>query len=885
MKTSRILSAVLFLAVSCTSGSFVNQFEGASEGKTDAIANEFRFNGYTNHWQNVYRQHYRYGNLYKINIPDIEKNIAQSKVDLADKLGIPGLKMQEGFFNSLSGVEYVALENPSAAEIKNAFKSHDNVLVYADKCSQLGQELSSKAPAGESSLTSYQAKAEDYAVMDAFVLKNKKKSLFAVVGTPAECRLFKEALGYAEQVVESFDMKKGWFGTGTNIQSVTCQPGTPIDVMGAGMNEGNSWFVFSGGYETHSGSKIADWVAETGLPVVTDLGASPLFGADDWDGFQSQLMGGRDSWLKLKAEKNGYLFKNVGPAKGERDHTRNEDYDGFFAAAGHEKQINTGDKPFVITTGNMLGGTVNSMVLFNPKGNGFDRAAMWDAIMNRRAVAVAEGGLVMGSDKFRKAVQLMMLDKIYLEEYFGDRIDIQAYVEGTRLHVCLTNLNDYKVEGELTFRMSDRMDMDGKENQVIRIPAGASKEVTIDLDPKAEAMGRLNAIGIQFDWNGKSKAVMAKLDMPPAVSAHQLLYGHTSGTKIPVSLYNFTDNEEVNVSVSIAQKDDPSKVVFTDEQTIVIPEGKYKVLNYEVAAAPGDYTVSYEAMGVTACTQLGIGDDAGQVTLREVDLNDDGVNEYIMENNKVRVTLLTTGARVIEYIVKSKNDNVFFKLWPDKPYDVNRPFRERAFWPFGGFEDFLGQASMETHKVYDAVVVKDGGSYAEVKMTGKYYGNVIEKTFTLYGDTPLLGIRFALDMVNPELDVLGPQPILAIGEQHGTEDKFIIPEIGGNQEYIMRPKQMYGNILDLREGWNAGWDSKENISFVGAYPVERPFYLHMWMNLDTNPDSHYPYVELQPWVPLYHNSTSYFSYYMWADGSSWEKGLKELRDRNLITER
>ena len=885
MKTSRILSAVLFLAVSCTSGSFVNQFEGASEGETDAIANEFRFNGYTNHWQNVYRQHYRYGNLYRINIPDLEKNIAQSKIDLADKLGIPGLKMQEGFFNSLAGVEYAVLDNPSAAEIKNAFRSHDNVLIYADKSSELGQELSCKAPAGESSLTSYQAKAEDYAVMDAFVLKNRKKSLFAVVGTPAECGLFKEALEYAEQVVESFDMKKGWFGTGTNIQSVTCQPGTPIDVMGAGMNEGNSWFVFSGGYETHSGSKIADWVAETGLPVVTDLGASPLFGADDWEGFQSQLMGGRDSWLKLKAEKNGYLFKNVGPAKGERDRTRDEDYDGFFAAAGHEKQINTGDKPFVITTGNMLGGTVNSMVLFNPKGNEFDRPAMWDAIMNRRAVAIAEGGLVMGSDKFRKAVQLMMLDKIYLENYFGDRIDILAYTEGTELHVRLTNLNDFKIEGELSFKMSERMNMDGKKSQVIRIPAGGSKEVTIDLDPTAEAMGRLNAIGVQFNWDGRAKAVMAKLDMPPAVSAHQLLYGHASGTKIPLSLYNFTDNEQMTVNVSVAQKDDPSKIVFNDKKIITVPVGKYKVLNYDIAADPGDYTVTYQAMGVTAQTQLGIGNDAGQVTLKEVDLNDDGVNEYIMENNKVRVTLLTTGARVIEYIVKSKNDNVFFKLWPDKPYDVNRPYRERAFWPFGGFEDFLGQASMETHKVYDALVVKDGGSYAEVKMTGKYYGNVIEKTFTLYGDTPLLGIRFALDMVNPELDVLGPQPILSIGEQHGTEDKFIIPEIGGNQEYIMRPKQMYGKILDLREGWNAGWDSKENISFVGAYPVERPFYLHMWMNLDTNPDSHYPYVELQPWVPLYHNSTSYFSYYMWADGSSWETGLKELRDRNLITER
>jgi hypothetical protein len=166
----------LFVAVSCTSGSFVNQFKGASEEASDAIANEFRFNGYTNHWQNVYRQHYRYGNLYRINVPDLEKTIAQSKIDLAEKLGIPGLNMQEGFFNSLAAADYTVLENPSEKEIRDAFKKYDNVLVYADRCSELGQGLGAKAPAKESCLSSYQTKAEDYTVMDAFVLKNRKKS-------------------------------------------------------------------------------------------------------------------------------------------------------------------------------------------------------------------------------------------------------------------------------------------------------------------------------------------------------------------------------------------------------------------------------------------------------------------------------------------------------------------------------------------------------------------------------------------------------------------------------------------------------------------------------------------------------------------------------------
>lgn len=885
MKTSHLLLVVLSVAVSCTSGSFADRFKGASGCEAEAIANEFTFNGYTNHWQNVYRQHYRYGNLYRINIPDLERTIEQSRRDLADRLGIPGLNMQEGFLFALSAAPYVVLENPDDGQLEAAFRESDNVLVYADRDSQAGQQLGAKAPAAPSGTEGYQTKAEDYTPLDAFVLRNRKKSLFAVVGTQEGRDIFREALGYVEKVREEYDMKRGWFGTGTNIQSVTCTPGTPIDVMGAGMNEGNSWFVFSGGYETHSGNKIADWVKETGLPVVTDLGASPLFGADDWEGFQSQLMGGRDSWKKLQAEKNGYLFKRVGPDKGQRDYTDDKDYDGFFAAAGHENQINSSDKPFVITTGNMLGGTLNSMVLFTPKDACFDRTAMWDAIMDRRAVAVAEGGLVMGSDMFRKAVQLMMLDRVCLEEYFGDRLDMKAYAEGTRLHISITNLHDRKVEGRLSVTMSDRLALSGSPAGEVSIPAGTTKEITLDLNPTKEAMGRLNAIGLKFDWDGKSKAIMAKLDMPPAISAHQLLYGSASGTKIPVSIYNFTDDQEVEVKMTVADKDDSSKVIFHDVRTIDIRKGGYKAFCYEMESAPGHYTVTYEAMGVTASTQLGIGDDAGEVTLTEIDLNGDGVNEYVMENSKVKVTLLTTGARVIEYIVKSRNDNVFFKLWPDKPEDVNRPYRDRAFWPFGGFEDFLGQASMETHKVYDAEVMKAGGAYAEVRMRGEYYGNTIEKTFTLYGDTPLLGIRFALDMVNPELDVLGPQPILSIGSEHGVEDRFIIPEIGGNQEYVMDPKRMYGKILDLREGWNAGYDTREDISFVGAYPVHRPFYLHMWMNLDTNPDSHYPYVELQPWVPLYHNSTSYFSYYMWADGGSWEDGLSQLRSRNLITER
>ena len=66
-------------------------------------------------------------------------------------------------------------------------------------------------------------------------------------------------------------------------------------------------------------------------------------------------------------------------------------------------------------------------------------------------------------------------------------------------------------------------------------------------------------------------------------------------------------------------------------------------------------------MESTTKTQLGVGENKGKNYLYEVDLNSDGINEYRMENDSVQVTLLRTGARVIEYIVKSKNENLFFK--------------------------------------------------------------------------------------------------------------------------------------------------------------------------------------------------------------------------------
>ncbi len=84
----------------------------------------------------------------------------------------------------------------------------------------------------------------------------------------------KELIGNTEKILKDYDLRRGWFGAQTLLKSVTCTPGHPLDVIGRGMNEGNSWFVFAGYMEFLAKQEIAHWVEDAKLNVVTDVGFS-----------------------------------------------------------------------------------------------------------------------------------------------------------------------------------------------------------------------------------------------------------------------------------------------------------------------------------------------------------------------------------------------------------------------------------------------------------------------------------------------------------------------------------------------------------------------------------------------------------------------------------
>ena len=885
MKGNIILEAVLLIVLSGSLAYGQNlddfEFNGTDDSVQYIVNDNIQFNGYTNHWHNSYQKWIRTGNLFKMAIDNVEYNIMQSKVDIAEDMGLPGLIMQEGFVHGLTSDNYRILDQPTRPELESILEN-ENVLVFIDPLSSLGKELTgglSNRVVWPEKLESHQYGAKNLKKVDAYFLQKGDKNLFVVSSTDDSTReKFKQLLDGTENMIQNYDMHKGWFGAYSLLKSVTITPGHPLEIIGKGMNEGNSWFVFDGYMDFLAQDELNEWMNEIDLPVVADVGYSRLYGCEDYEGLQVQRMYTKETWFDFARRKNGYVFRNVYSKSDDPYH-----YDGYIAQEGNKEQIDRENVPFILKTGRLEDDALSCMVLFLDKGESLTHENMWEAILDRREVGILEKGKMMGPAFFRNALQMLLLDRVWLEEYFGDRIDLDARVKGYELKVTVTNTYPEEISGSLDLTLPGQLKAEDLGSMEFSLPARSHKIFTYKIQPEASAMGRTNPIAVHCNWNDKTKSTIAMLDFPPAISVHQVLYEHAPKFSFPVTIHNYTKETSFPVQVQIVDKEDAQNVIFKSEQSCTAIQGSFQDLLFELEAPPGGYNVRVTSLGQEYISQLGVGKAEGSVSANEVDVDGDGISEFQMENDSVQITLIKAGARVIDYTVKSRNDNVFAKIWPEKAIDDIRPFRERGYYPYGGFEDFLGQASMETHWIYDAEIVKKEGDYVRVRMWADYFGNRLEKTFTLYGNSPLLEVRFALTFKDPYANVLGPQPILELGERHWTEDLYTLPTVDGLVEIRMMPERSWGQVFYLSEGWHAGYETKDDVAFVGAYPVSQPLFLHMFLNHPKNRDSHHYYAEFQPWTPIIQKSTMYFTYYLWGAGGPWENGVKDLREKNLIT--
>lgn len=869
------------------------KYKGKVQVKDEIIKDFRKFNGYTGDWTDEYEDSYRYGGLFKKVVPNVAEMVLQNKVDIAEELGMPGLALQEGFLSELFHAHYTELENSTYYELEHAVKS-SNVLIYTDPDSELGRKLLSLAGdvnPWKKKMTSSQYRSSTYAPMDAFMLKNGDRTIFAVISSNKdEMEVFQKQVENVKDMVVKYDFHKGWMGLNTGYRVIGTDFGHPLDYIGKALNEGNSWVVFSGYCDCFMKQDFSRWMSEAGNPAFVEFGSSSLsyisgaqcfaFGLDSYDGLQEQNIS-LPEYARFVKQRNGYFFRKVF----DPDIKGVFDFDGYFAGIGNKEQVETENVPFVSLTGSYKNGLETSMILFLEKGKKINRETMAEAIMSRKAVTVVDGGNMMGPEDYKNALQMLLLDRAYFDNYYKTKLDICAEVVDKELSVTITNFSENSISGELSFIKNPNLGIDLKGLDKITIPSKVKKELKFDIEVNKDAMGKISPILINFNYNGKTKSTLTKLILPEALVTHQLYYGQAPEINFPVSVHNFTKRLDFPVSIKVEDIKQSNKIVYKNKRNVRIAPNDHKEMFFNLKLPPGDYNVITTALGIEKMTQLGVEKASGKPIVYPIDLNTDGVDEYRLENEKVQVTLLTTGARVIEYYEKSKKDNVLFKLWPNVPFDDRKEFRKvRGFYPYGGFEDFLGGPSIETHKVYDAKILETDDGRVSVKMTAEYYGNTIEKIFTLYGNSPLLEIKYRINFINPTLKMIGPQPIVLLGEEHGPEDVYYIPEKDGINEYRMKKEAYYGRIFHMKEGWNAGQETNDGISFVGAYPVDQPVFMHMYMNHTLNPASKYNYVEFQPWIYIYPGNTWYFSYYMWTSGEDWKNSVEELRKRNLITQ-
>ncbi len=722
LKKALLFSCVLIVSfVISVSGQSLDQWQFTSplNLKENTVTVKDQFNGYTTHWTNEYWKWIQYGNLFQMNIPDVDNYIMQKKLNITEELGILGFWMEEGFLSGLLYEKFIVLENPSFQMISEYY-GNENLLIYINSELPLGIELEAKLPSDDkwkNILKSYQYQSGEYKSVKAFYLENGTKKMFVVSSEyPERLNIVKKLIGNVEKCINNYDMHRGWAGVGTSFYSVTCSYGHPLDIIGRAMNQGNDWILFS---EPKLKNDLENWLGKINLSLVADVGSwggynsygTVMYGCCDYDGLRKQNNRQKiEDVIKFAREQNGYIFRPV-----YQDKLDKYQFDGYIGNLGNKEQIDNENVPFIISSGGIRNRVPDCMVLFIEKNLKLTKKLMYDAILDRRAVAVMGYGQMMGPEYYRNVLQFLLLDRVFLEEYFSSRIHLDTKINNRKLTVTITNTYPKNVSGILEIVTPPELELKKEKSSNIILPAASKKTMEYIIKPSLNAMNKDNPVAVNFLWKNKKKETLTVMSLPPVISIHKLMYGYSPELSFPVTVHNYTGKSSFPVKVQVFEKNKPGNIIYEDLKNINAEPGEFQTSSFLLNLPAGNFYAKVTALGSESISQIGVGSKTGSPGLYEIDLNGDGINEYRMENDKVKVTLLRTGARVIEYIVKERNDNILFKLWPQKEDTDREPYRKRRFYPYGGFEDFLGQPSMETHHIYDAEIIQEKGDYVRVK--------------------------------------------------------------------------------------------------------------------------------------------------------------------------
>ncbi|MBO3842284.1 MAG: hypothetical protein FGF48_07705 [Candidatus Brockarchaeota archaeon] len=782
--------------------------------------------------------------------------------------------MEEGFFEKFLRLEdFKVFSNPAPEEFQKGLAESD-LIVLLDFNSQLWAMLKREVPVEHLS--------KDVLLFRLQQHSSQRTALVVATRDLAESRRLLELLIEGKNVLDTHEVWKGWPFCASGRYMVTPLPRHPGKILADALRMGCKWVFLVGPGEDLTVRELSSKIEELGLDFtvfsgqLTGDGKCLMLNWKEYPDPQSS-----DAVDASRMKKPGEMLFGVFNNLLDSDVDVLENHlDGYVFHEGNSEYLEKMGRPFLIMPHSLeWGEAFPSMWLFVDKGDQGSSSAerVVKAILSRKAVGVFEDGKTVGPSTLVNLLRILIADKQHLRKVFGACFSLSSELDGTCLKVSIENRTDEPLEGVLKVKASCGIVVDQRSSIVVRLEKGEKRNVVLDVSVSEELNGDYGLLLVEYSAKEGCWRSLCFLEVPPMVSTFPLLISEGK-VEIPVSIWNNTGAEKTDLKISVSSK----RGMFLEESLgIQAPLRRpYKtVVPLDLNA--GDYLVNVFLSSARTTCRLLVRRFEGKAIAYAGDFDRDGLEEAVLENEHVVAKVISPGGRLLQYRLKKREADLLFKLYPKKPEDWRVSGRKRRFYPFGGLEEFIQQPTVEGHENFDIRIVKSEGNSAIVSAEADMNGNVLKKTFKLFAGTPLLEVRYEADFVNPELNVIGVNPLIRLGNNVDASHVIYYPSDNGIRRERYRGR-LYGKRLFLKEDWIACYDEQEELGLIMAYDAKTPFLTHIWMNTPDNGESHYSYIEVQPWIRVNTGTTTYFTYYLYGFKGNFEAALKTLKETLCI---
>ncbi|MGC9175093.1 MAG: hypothetical protein ACP5GO_04500 [Thermoprotei archaeon] len=674
--------------------------------------------------------------------------------------------------------------------------------------------------------------------------------------------------------LKQHDVIKGWPMVTSGWYMVTPVPRHPASIVSDALRLGSQWAIFIGPNENEAVGELSAKLKELGMnftAISGQLSGDGKLVMVNWESYPDPQSSDLTQVLNSRRSDKGLLFAVFGNLSDSDMDLLKGKVDGYAFHEGNSEFIEDKDSFIVLPYHLDVGEVPYSMWLFTGKDDLPLEEKVLSSLKSGKAVGIFDDGRVVGSAFLTNLARMLMADRHHLMRYLPDPTTMKCAITSNYLEVRLTNSGHEEVKGVLRAFSSSGIKIKNGEVGVTLAP-GETSLLRFDVDYEANASGSYALALTKFSSDKGTWMDLSYAEVPPELSLPSIFVSDGNKVALPLTMVNVSGKSRFDVTLKVFSGD--KELISENKRERYAPLIKHKT-KFLANLSAGSYVLKASSPCQSAACKLIVFQPMGMAEARYEKPCCEGTEEVVLENESIKARIIPIGGRLIEFTLKEGDVPLLFKLYPKRPEDWRAPGRKRRFYPFGGLEEFIQQPTVEGHEPFTLSILRRRGTAASARAEACIHKNVLRKTFTLFGGSSLLQVLYEADFVNPELNVIGVNPIIRIGQVIDSRHVVAFPYEGRVVRERYKGK-LFGKRVKLDENWIAVYDEQEKAGLITAYDRNVPFLTHIWMNTPDNGDSHYGYIEVQPWIKVQHRTTTYFSYYMYGFMGELDGALDNL---------